>query len=156
VSGVVALVTIGVLTFFILLETPRMIRGVLDWMRPERSVRVRKMLGDVGQAAAGYMLGNLATSMIAGAVIFGRAVHGCPLRRSARDLGRHRRLPAACGRTARRRADRGRRSAALVARRIVTLAVFLIYQQVENHILNPVVMSRTVRLNPSGCCWRSW
>jgi len=26
----------------------------------------------------------------------------------------------------------------------VTLAVFLIYQQVENHILNPVVMSRTV------------
>jgi len=31
---------------------------------------------------------------------------------------------------------------------IVTLAVFLIYQQVENHILNPVVMSRTVRLNP--------
>jgi predicted PurR-regulated permease PerM len=31
---------------------------------------------------------------------------------------------------------------------IVTLAVFLIYQQIENHILNPVVMSRTVRLNP--------
>jgi predicted PurR-regulated permease PerM len=26
--------------------------------------------------------------------------------------------------------------------------VFLIYQQLENHILNPVVMSRTVRLNP--------
>ena len=31
---------------------------------------------------------------------------------------------------------------------IVTLAAFLIYQQIENHILNPVVMSRTVRLNP--------
>ena len=31
---------------------------------------------------------------------------------------------------------------------IVTLVVFLVYQQVENHILNPVVMSRTVRLNP--------
>jgi len=49
-----------------------MIRGVLDWMRPERSVRVRKMLGDVGQAAAGYMLGNLATSMIAGPSSSGR------------------------------------------------------------------------------------
>ena len=39
VSGVVALATVVVLTFFILLEAPRLIRGVLDWMRPERSVR---------------------------------------------------------------------------------------------------------------------
>ena len=31
---------------------------------------------------------------------------------------------------------------------IVTLIVFLIYTQIENHVLNPVVMSRTVRVNP--------
>ena len=31
---------------------------------------------------------------------------------------------------------------------IVTLVVFLVYTQVENHILNPVVMSRTVKVNP--------
>ena len=31
---------------------------------------------------------------------------------------------------------------------IVMLIVFLAYQQVENHILNPIIMSRTVRLNP--------
>jgi predicted PurR-regulated permease PerM len=31
---------------------------------------------------------------------------------------------------------------------IVMLIVFLVYQQVENHVLNPVIMSRTVRLNP--------
>ena len=31
---------------------------------------------------------------------------------------------------------------------IVTLVVFLVYQQIENHMLNPVIMSRTVRLNP--------
>ena len=31
---------------------------------------------------------------------------------------------------------------------IVMLVVFLTYQQVENHVLNPVIMSRTVRLNP--------
>ncbi|HLN06862.1 MAG TPA: AI-2E family transporter, partial [Acidimicrobiales bacterium] len=71
VSGVVALATVGVLTFFVLLEAPRMIRGVLDWMRPERSTRVRGMLGEVAQAVTGYMLGNLATSFIAGLVIFG-------------------------------------------------------------------------------------
>ena len=31
---------------------------------------------------------------------------------------------------------------------IVTLVVFLVYTQIENHILNPVVMSRTVKVNP--------
>jgi hypothetical protein len=31
---------------------------------------------------------------------------------------------------------------------IVTLVVFLAYTQIENHILNPVVMSRTVSVNP--------
>jgi predicted PurR-regulated permease PerM len=31
---------------------------------------------------------------------------------------------------------------------VVLLIVFLVYQQLENHILNPVIMSRTVRLNP--------
>jgi predicted PurR-regulated permease PerM len=31
---------------------------------------------------------------------------------------------------------------------IVTAVVFLVYTQVENHVLNPVVMSKTVRINP--------
>jgi predicted PurR-regulated permease PerM len=31
---------------------------------------------------------------------------------------------------------------------IVMLIVFLAYQQIENHVLNPVIMSKTVRLNP--------
>src|SRR5260221_7317067 len=31
---------------------------------------------------------------------------------------------------------------------IITLVVFLVYTQIENHVLNPVIMSRTVRVNP--------
>jgi predicted PurR-regulated permease PerM len=31
---------------------------------------------------------------------------------------------------------------------IVTAVVFIVYTQVENHVLNPVIMSRTVRINP--------
>jgi len=31
---------------------------------------------------------------------------------------------------------------------IVTAAAFVAYQQLENHVLNPVVMSRTVNINP--------
>jgi len=94
VSGFVALFTVGVLTFFILLEAPRMIRGVLNWMHPERSARVYKILGNVGQAVAGYMLGNLATSLIAGIVVFVTLrLTGVPVRGSARDLGGRRGLP---------------------------------------------------------------
>ena len=149
VSGVVALVTVGVLTFFILFEAPRMIRGVLDWMRPERSVRVRRVLGDVGQAVAGYMLGNLATSMIAGIVIFVtlRAT-GVPYAGVlASWVGIVDFLPLVGGLLA------GVPTVAVALLHslpagIVTLVVFLVYQQLENHVLNPVVMSRTVRLNP--------
>jgi predicted PurR-regulated permease PerM len=31
---------------------------------------------------------------------------------------------------------------------IITAAAFIAYQQLENHVLNPVVMSRTVNVNP--------
>ena len=31
---------------------------------------------------------------------------------------------------------------------IVTAAVFVAYQQLENHVLNPVIMGRTVKINP--------
>src|SRR6202042_2449976 len=31
---------------------------------------------------------------------------------------------------------------------LVTLVVFLVYTQLENHILNPVIMSKTVRISP--------
>src|SRR5262249_58036252 len=31
---------------------------------------------------------------------------------------------------------------------VITAAAFITYQQIENHVLNPVVMSRTVKINP--------
>ena len=31
---------------------------------------------------------------------------------------------------------------------IVTAVVFAVYTQIENHVLDPVVMSKTVRINP--------
>ena len=149
VSGFVALFTVGVLTFFILLEAPRMIRGVLNWMHPERSARVYKILGNVGQAVAGYMLGNLATSLIAGIVVFVTLrLTGVPYAGVlAIWVGVVDFLPLVGGLLA------GVPTVAVALLHslpagIVTLVVFLVYQQLENHILNPVVMSRTVRLNP--------
>jgi predicted PurR-regulated permease PerM len=149
VSGAVALTTIAVLTFFILLEVPRIFRGVLAWMRPDRSARLRTMAQEVSRAISGYMLGNLATSMIAGLVVFvGLRVMGVPFALVlAIWVGLVDFLPLIGGLLA------GVPTVALaflhsVPAGVVLLIVFLVYQQLENHILNPVIMSRTVRLNP--------
>jgi predicted PurR-regulated permease PerM len=148
ISGAVALVTVAVLTFFLLLEAPKLIRGVLGWMRPDQAARLRGILGDVSQTVAGYMLGNLATSVIAGVVVYvALLVTGVPFALvlaiwvALVDF-----LPLVGGLLA------GVPTVALAflhsaTAGIVTLVVFLVYQQVENHVLNPVIMSRTVRLD---------
>ena len=148
-SGVVGLGTIAVLSFFILLDAPRLTRGVLAWMRPERSERTRAILDDVGRAVTGYMLGNLATSAIAGVVVYVTLmVTGVPFAAVlAIWVGIVDFLPLVGGLLA------GVPTVAIaflhsVPAGIATLVVFLVYQQIENHVLNPVVMSRTVRLNP--------
>ena len=118
VSGVVALVTIAVLTFFLLLEMPRMVRGVLGWMRPDRSVRAREVLDDVGQAVTGYMLGNLATSAVAGIVVFATlTLTNVPYAGVLAIWVGRGRLPAPRRRAARGRADRCGGALALVAGR---------------------------------------
>jgi predicted PurR-regulated permease PerM len=148
VSGVVAVVTIAVLTFFLLLEAPRMTRGLLGSLRPDRAQRLRAILDEVSRTVAGYMLGNLTTSLIAGLVVYvSLLVTGVPFALvlaiwvALVDF-----LPLVGGLLA------GVPTVALaflhsLTAGIVTLIVFLVYQQVENHVLNPVVMSRTVRLD---------
>ncbi len=148
-SGLGGLITVLVVTFLMLLQGPSMVRSALGVLRPRQSRRVRRILDDVAKSVTGYMVGNIATSIIAGlicgvslfvlrvpfAVVFGVWV-------ALVDF-----LPLVGGLLA------GVPTVAFAALHspaagIVMLIVFLVYQQVENHILNPVIMSRTVRLNP--------
>jgi predicted PurR-regulated permease PerM len=149
VSGLAAVVTIMFLTFFLLLEAPRIAGGILHWMQPERASRVRNVLDQMNKAIVGYMLGNILTSVIAGIVV-GTTLYllGVPFPVvlavwvALVDF-----LPMIGGLLA------GVPTVIIAALHslpagIVTLIVFLVYQEVENHLLNPVIMSRTVRLNP--------
>jgi predicted PurR-regulated permease PerM len=148
-SLLIALVTIFVLVLLLLLEGPRMRASVLGMMSPSRAERYSRVARDVNRSVTGYMLGNFLTSLVAGIVVLvtllvmgvpfpflwalwvalvdflpmiGGALAGIPT------------ILFAAGHS--------------IAAGIVTLVVFLIYTQVENHVLNPVVMSRTVRVNP--------
>ena len=149
VSTLIAIVTIAILTFFTMLEAPRIWSGVLGIFRPSTADRLRRVVDETIGSVTGYMLGNMLTSVIAG-VISGvtLAILGVPFALllgvfvALVDL-----LPLVGGLLA------GVPVVIIAAIHsvpagIIMLVVFLVYQQIENHVLNPIIMSRTVQLNP--------
>lgn len=150
VSTIVSLLTMGVLSFYVLLELPKIWRAILGLLPDEVAQRANRVATDASGAVSGYVLGNFVTSVVAGLVVFiTLELLGVPfapllaLWVALIDL-----LPLIGGLLA-------GVPTVLVAllhsptAGIVTLIVFLVYQQVENHVLNPLVMSRTVRMSPA-------
>jgi predicted PurR-regulated permease PerM len=148
ISGVLSLVTVFFLTFFMLIHLPGIYRGILDWMQEERATRVRLIVSDVERSVVGYMAGDFATSLVAGLVItVTLLLTGVPypvvlgVWVAVVDF-----LPLVGGLLA------GVPTVIIAALHslpagIITLVVFLVYQEVENHVLYPIIMSRTVKLN---------
>jgi predicted PurR-regulated permease PerM len=149
VSSLITIGSIAVLTFFTMLESARLWQGFLGVFRPSTSVRLSRVVNESIRSVTGYMLGNFLTSLIAGVIVgITLAILGVPFALllgafvALVDL-----LPLVGGLLA------GVPVVVIAAIHsvpagIVMLIVFLAYQQVENHVLNPVIMSRTVRLNP--------
>jgi predicted PurR-regulated permease PerM len=149
VSMLVTLGTIFALLVLFLLEGPKMGRWLLDLMPPERAAYCRRVAGEVSQSVTGYAFGNLLTSLIAGLVIFVTlTVLGVPFALlwavwvTLVDF-----LPMIGGALAGIPTVLFALGHSFTAG-IVTAAAFIAYQQIENHVLNPVVMSRTVKINP--------
>src|SRR6266568_1740458 len=145
----VALATIFVLVLLLLLQGPTLRAGVLSLMPADRAARISKVASEVNRSVAGYMLGNFLTSVIAGLVVFVTLFAlGVPfaflwaLWVALVDF-----LPLVGGALAGIPTVLFATGQSLTAG-IITLVVFLIYTQVENHVLNPIVMSRTVRISP--------
>jgi predicted PurR-regulated permease PerM len=149
-SLVIELFTIFVLVLLLLLEGPKMRRWLLSQMTEQRAASVTRVAQEVNGSVIGYMLGNFLTSLIAGTVVFVTLmILGTPfpflwgLWVALVDF-----LPMIGGALA------GIPTVLFVAftqgvtAGIVILVVFLVYTQTENHILNPVIMSRTVKISP--------
>jgi predicted PurR-regulated permease PerM len=144
-----ALLTIFILCVLLMLEGPKLRHGLLGLMRPERAERYMRVAREVNRSVTGYMLGNFLTSIIAGVVVFvALTATGVPfpflwaLWVALVDF-----LPMIGGALAGIPTILFAAAHSLTAG-IVTLVVFLVYTQIENHILNPVIMSRTVKVNP--------
>jgi predicted PurR-regulated permease PerM len=150
VTAVVGAITVIFLTFFMLLEGPRTIRGALALI-PERSrPRYERVGRDIYRAISGYVTGNLLISLVAGVlsavVLFAVGSEfavALGLLVAILDL-----IPLA-----------GATLAAIIVstvifietdwiRCLVVIAFFISYQQFENHVLQPLVYGRTVQLSP--------
>ena len=150
VTAVVAVITIVFLTFFMLLEGPRTVRGGLDLLAPRSRVRYERVGYDIYRTISGYVTGNLLISLVAGvtsaAVLFGVGSEfaiALGLLVAILDL-----IPLA-----------GATLAAIIVstvvliesgwlRGVIVIGFFLAYQQLENHVLQPLVYGRTVQLSP--------
>jgi predicted PurR-regulated permease PerM len=150
ISLMVELFTLFVLVLLLLLEGPKMWSWTLGQMTPGRQATVTRIAADVSQKVTGYMAGNLLTSLIAGTVVFVTLqILGVPfpllwgLWVALVDF-----LPMIGGALAGIPTVLFASIAGSLTAGIVTAAVFAVYTQIENHVLNPVVMSKTVRINP--------
>ncbi len=148
-STVIGALVVLVLTIFMTLESPALLAGALSTLPAARRDRVAKVAGDCGRAVTGYMTGQLLIATICGvATYLVLLVLGVPFRGTVALFVALTDLIPLVGATI------GAVVAVAVALLssmtdgIVVAGWFLVYQQLENHLLQPVVQSRTVKLNP--------
>jgi predicted PurR-regulated permease PerM len=149
ISIVTGTITIAFLTFFMLLEGPAWMERLYGLLPPESQPRWRKIGHDIYRTVGGYVTGNLLISLIAGSLTtLVLLVMGVPyavalgLIVAVLDL-----IPLAGATIA------GIIIATVaflhtIVAGIVVVIFFILYQQLENHILQPVVYNRTVALSP--------
>jgi predicted PurR-regulated permease PerM len=146
---VVAIVTIAFLTFFMLLEGPRWMERLYGLLPDRSRDRWRRIGHDIYLTVGGYVTGNLLISIIAGissTVVL--LIMGVPYAVALGVLVAVLDLIPLAGATL----------AAIIVSTvafidsipagIVVLLFFIVYQQIENHVLQPLVYSRTVQLSP--------
>jgi predicted PurR-regulated permease PerM len=149
VNVVLATVTIAFMTFFMLLEGPRWVESFFMLLQPESRRRWRAVGRDIYRTVGGYVTGNLLISLIAGTLTtIVLLITGVPyalalgLIVAILDL-----IPLA-----------GATIAAIIVGSvaflhsipagIIVVVFFILYQQLENHVIQPVVYGRTVQLSP--------
>jgi predicted PurR-regulated permease PerM len=149
VTGVVGFVTIVFLTFFMILEGPGWVERGLNVLPSAARPRWRDVAHQISRTVSGYVSGNLVLSLIAGvtsALVLWLA--GVPF---AVALGL---LVAILDLVPLAGATLAGVVLAIVAfltsmtAGIVVVAFFVLYQQLENHVLQPLVYGRTVQLSP--------
>jgi predicted PurR-regulated permease PerM len=150
ITAVVGAVAIAFITFFMLLEGPGMVARFLEFVPEPTRPRWERVGRDIYRTVGGYVTGNLLISLIAGVasavVLF---VLGSDYAIALAVLVAVLDLVPLAGATL---------AAVIVStvgfielgwvRGVILIVFFVLYQQLENHVLQPVIYGRTVQLSP--------
>jgi predicted PurR-regulated permease PerM len=148
-TGVAAAITVVFLTLFLMLELPSLSAAVLALLPDELADRVRHVSVGVNKRIGGYVLGNLIISVIAGGVVgLSLWILGVPYAAALAVLMGVFDLVPLVGATVGALAAIGVAFATQgVTAGVAMIIVNVVYQQIENHVLQPIVYRRTVELS---------
>lgn len=148
-SGFVAVLTVVIMTIFMLVYGPQARTFVLAQLTPSRRAYAEDLSDRSYRVISGYIVGNLLVSAIAGVTAWiTLAITGVPFAPAlalwvaltdlipliGATLGAIVVVPVAFFQG--------------VGIGLAVLIFFVVYQQVENHLIQPLVMRRTVSMNP--------
>jgi predicted PurR-regulated permease PerM len=149
ISLVVAAITIAFLTFFMLLEGPAWMERFYGLLPERIQPRWRAIGQDVYRTVGGYVTGNLLISLIAGTLTTGVLIAlGVPFAVALGVLVAILDLIPLAGATIAAILIGTVAFLHSITAGIVVVVFFIVYQQIENHFLQPVIYGRTVQLSP--------
>ncbi|WP_200207981.1 AI-2E family transporter [Micromonospora coerulea] len=149
VQGVAGVLTVVVLAYLMVVQGPRITAGTLALAGGTRAERLRRIGRESARTITGYLSGNLLISLICGLATFVvLALTGVPFAAVIALLVAIADLIPLVGATLGAIVAAGAGFLHSPTAGVVVLVFFVVYQQVENHLLQPVIMSRAVRLNP--------
>ena len=147
-GGVASMLTVLVLSLMMILYGPDILKGGLAILDPPRRERVRAVASDCARALTGYVMGNLLISVIAGSVTFvALAIFGVPFAGVLSLWVAFADLIPLVGATLGAIPTIGVAFLHSTTAGIGMLIFYIVYQQFENHVLQVVIMSKTVQIN---------
>jgi predicted PurR-regulated permease PerM len=149
ITIIAAIVTIVFLTFFMLLEGRQWLERFYDLLPEPSQPRWRRMANDIYRTVGGYVSGNLLISVIAGAsATLVLLLVGVPYAVALGLLVGLLDLIPLAGATIAGILVTGVAFLHSVPAGIIVGIFVIVYQQLENHFLQPVIYGRTVQLSP--------
>ena len=149
VTAIIATLTITFLTFFMLLEGPDWVERFFGLLPPDKELRWRGIGRDVYRTVGGYVTGNLLISLVAGiSSTIVLLIMGVPFAVALGLIVALLDLIPLAGATIALIVVGTVAFLHTIPAGIVVVVFFILYQQVENHVLQPVIYGRTVELSP--------
>ncbi|CAN5802352.1 AI-2E family transporter [soil metagenome] len=150
-SGIIAAVTVLVLTVLLVVGGPDLSDATVKLLPERHRTRVRRVAADAARAVSGYMFGNVVISIVAGvsAYVFLR-IAGVPYPEVLALWVAFADLIPLVGATLGAVPTIAFAFLHSLPAGIAAIIFFVIYQQFENNVLQVTVMARTVNVNALG------